>query len=108
MRLYDCATEIRSKNAGPFLLTIDIILADKETFQAVLNAPHFTPETIASLYGVPRPSVQIIPIEAIRAIKVTFPNPDGSSGSLECRDLYGSQQHFPLAGIELEDHLKAE
>jgi len=108
MRLYDCATEIRSKNAGPFLLTIDIILPDKETFQAVLNARHFVPGAIASLYGVPRSSVEIIPIEAIRAIKVTLPNPDGSSGSLQCRDLYGSQQHFPLAGIELEDHLKVE
>lgn len=108
MRLYDCATEIRSKNAGPFLLTIDIILPDKETFRAVLDAPHFAPETIASLYGAPLSSVKIFPIEVVRAIKVTLPNPDGSSGSLQCRDIYGSQQHFPLAGIELEDHLKAE
>jgi hypothetical protein len=102
MKIYNCATEIRSKNAGPFLLTIDIILPNRHTLRRVLDAPNFCPKFIAGLYGVPSASVHITQLESVMAVKVTMPNPDGSSGSPMCRDVYGSQQHFPLANIELE------
>ncbi|NLF68095.1 MAG: DUF4387 domain-containing protein [Candidatus Anammoximicrobium sp.] len=102
MRLYDWAQVIRSKNAGPFTLTIDLVFADQAQMERVLTADSFTPARIAGLYGVDATSVRIVPFPAIRTIKVTMPRPDGSSGAPDDRDVYGCQQHFPLADLEVD------
>ena len=101
MRLYDCANTIRSKNAGPFTLTIDLMFGDKEAYERVLASPAFTAAQIAGLYGVPEPAVRIFPFERVRTIKVSLPRPGASSGAPGDRDCYGSQQHFPLADIDV-------
>ncbi len=100
MRLYDLARVIRSKNAGPFTLTIDLFFADLETMQKVLNAPLFTCDSIASLYNVSPADIRIIPFREILAIKVSLPRLV-SSGAPNDRDVYGTQQHFPLGDIEI-------
>ena len=100
MRLYDLAKVIRSKNAGPFTVTIDLVFADRATYAAVLDSPGFTPRAIAELYGVDQSTVLIHPFAAIRTIKVAFPRRI-SSGAPGDTDVYGSQQHFPLAALEV-------
>ncbi len=101
VRLYDCATALRSKNAGPFTLTVDIVLPDAETFRRVLQAPGLCASHVGALYGVPAAEVRVIPFEQILTIKVTLPRPGGSSGAPGDRDVYGCQQHFPLGDIEV-------
>ncbi|NOZ21285.1 MAG: DUF4387 domain-containing protein [Planctomycetes bacterium] len=101
MRLYNCAKVIRSKNAGPFTLTIDLFFESKEIFDRVLASPWFTAEQIARLYGVEGSSVRICPFERVLAVKVSMPRPGASSGAPGDRDVYGSQQHFPLAEIDV-------
>jgi len=101
MRLYDRAQVIRSKNAGPFTLTIDLVFADEAAMERVLACEAFAAERIAELYGVEPSGVRIVPFAAIRTIKVTMPRPDGSSGAPGDRDVYGCQQHFPLADVEV-------
>lgn len=101
MRLYDCAKVIRSKNAGPFTLTVDLMFNDKAGFEKVLSAPGFTPEKIAALYQVAPESVRIRPFDRVLAIKVSMPRAGASSGAPGDRDVYGCQQHFPLADIEV-------
>jgi len=73
MRLYDIARVIRSKNAGPFTLTIDLFFTDIAALQKVLNSPSFTNNTVSKLYHVCLEEVRIIPFEAILAIKVSLP-----------------------------------
>jgi hypothetical protein len=101
VRLYDCAKVIRSKNAGPFTLTIDLMFDDRQMFDRVLASDRFTEESIADLYGTAASSVQICPFERIRTIKVSLPRPGSSSGAPGDRDVYGCQQHFPLANLEI-------
>ena len=101
MRLYDIAKIIRSKNAGPFTLTIDLIFNNVDDFESVLNSPGFTPARIAELYHVQSQSVRIRPFERVLAIKIAMPRPVASSGSPGDTDVYGSQQHFPLANVEI-------
>jgi len=101
VRLYDCATTIRSKNAGPFTLTIDIVLSDARVFKRVLESPAMEPARIAVLYGVAATSVRVIPFERILTVKVSLPRPFGGSGGPGDRDVYGCQQHFPLASVEI-------
>ncbi len=103
MRLYECSRVIRSKNAGPFALTIDLMFDSREDLQRVLNSPEFTSRRIAERYRVPESSVRICPFEEVLAIKVSMPRPGPSSGAPGDRDVYGCQQHFPLADIEVPE-----
>lgn len=98
MRLYDCATVIRSKNAGPFTLTIDLVLPNAATFRRVRDAESLRPGSIAALYHVPADRVRVVPFERVLTIKVTLPRATGS-GAVGDRDVYGCQQHFPLADV---------
>ncbi|OHB58374.1 MAG: hypothetical protein A2Y12_01050 [Planctomycetes bacterium GWF2_42_9] len=100
MRLYELARVIRTKNAGPFTLTLDLFFADIADFKKVLDCPSFTNKTIAELYKTSSQQVRIHPFEEILAIKVSLPR-SVSSGGPGDRDVYGAQQHFPLGNIEI-------
>lgn len=101
MRLYDLATTIRSKNAGPFTLTIDLVMPDSGAFERVLAAEGMRPERIAALYAVAAEDVRVIAFERILTIKVALPRPGAGSGAPADRDVYGCGQHFPLAEIDV-------
>ncbi len=100
MKLYDYAKVIRSKNAGPFTLTIDLMFSDKEKFIKAFNILSKKKNKIASLYGVRRNSVEVHAFPKAYSIKISFPRPI-SSGGVNDIDVYGSQQHFPLAEFEM-------
>ena len=100
MRLYDVAKVIRTKNAGPFTLTLDLIFTKAGDYESVLASPGFTAKRIAEVYHADPAAVQIHPFRRILAIKVTMPRPISSGAPGDC-DVYGSQQHFPLARIEI-------
>jgi hypothetical protein len=102
-RLQDLAAVLRSKNAGPFQITIDMMFEEEETYRRVLESGALTSTLIAGLYGVEAQHVAVIPFDRVRAIKVTLPRRFGTrgSGSAFDHDVYGAQQHGPLAGIEI-------
>lgn len=100
MILYDIAEVIRSKNAGPFTLTLDLIFKNNEDFERALNAPTLNSKHIAEIYKVKASEVKIHPFKAIKAIKISMPRTT-SSGAPGDNDVYGSQQHLPLASIEI-------
>lgn len=100
MRLYDIAEVIRSKNAGPFTLTLDLIFKNNEDFEKVFNASNLNNKNIAKIYKVDCSKVKIHPFKAIKAIKISMPRLI-SSGAPGDNDVYGSQQHLPLANLEI-------
>lgn len=100
MKLYDLARVCRSKNAGPFLITIDLMFNRQDDYAKLLNAPAFTPENVANLYHVPPEKVRIKPFERILTVKVVLPRRCSSGGPGDC-DVYGCQQHFPLGELEI-------
>lgn len=101
--LGDLASVIRSKNAGPFQVTIDIMFAAAADYQRVLASPAFTVAEIAKRYHISSDEVALIPFERVHAIKVTIPRRWGSrgSGSADDRDVYGAQQHGPIVDLEI-------
>lgn len=100
MRLYDIAKVIRSKNAGPFTLTIDLLFEQADDFHKVLHAPAFSARNIAGLYQADPDKVAIHPFKKVLAIKITMPRPISSGAPGDC-DVYGSQQHFPLGNLAI-------
>jgi len=102
MRLRDLASVIRSKNAGPFELTLDVLLKDDATFEMLRKADVINPKSIANLYRIPESDViGIVYFPNARAIKATIVRP-WASGALGERDVYGAQQHGPLMSFEFE------
>ncbi|MBC8239609.1 MAG: DUF4387 domain-containing protein [Alphaproteobacteria bacterium] len=99
--LSEVAEVIRSKNAGPFELTLDVIFKSHEVFESVRDAGLFTPLMIADLYGIPeRDVLSVVHYEPARAIKATLRRKT-PSGAIGDRDVYGAQQHAPLLSIPI-------
>ena len=100
IRLRDVARVIRSKNAGPCLLTFDLMLPDAESFAAVSAKVPILREKVAKAYGRSENEVAVIAYAPALAVKITLPR-DVVSGDVGDRDVYGAQQHAPLLDIEL-------
>lgn len=95
------ASVIRSKNAGPFLTTIDLLFEDRHTFERVVASEILTPDMIAQAYGISADDVKIVSFLAANAIKITFPRIGSLSGSPGDKDVYGAQQHGPLIEVQI-------
>ena len=88
---------LRSKNAGPFAWTFDVVFRDRDDFAKVLRA--LTPAAVARAYAVPVADVlSTNTIESLKAIKVSLrrPRPAGHPGDSDC---YGMNQEEPLARL---------
>jgi Domain of unknown function (DUF4387) len=100
MRLEDIASVIRSKNAGPRVLTLDVMFADDAAYVRAVQSPALTAPRIAALYGMVEDDVRVIPYPLGRAIKIVMPR-RVTAGDPGDTDAYGAQQHGPLLGVEL-------
>jgi len=98
--LQDLAIFVRSKNAGPYMLTIDVFFESAADCTNVLEAPAFTRASIAKLYGVAEELVKIIPVPQARAIKISLPRPR-PAGDVGEADVAGGQQFLPLLGLSV-------
>lgn len=97
-KLIDYTKILRSKNAGPLFITFDLIFNTNEDMCYI--AERLTKEQIAKAYDVPAEKIDIIVYSVVNSIKITFPRKN-ISGSLADTDIYGCQQHVPLANIEV-------
>lgn len=98
-RLVDLAKVLRSKNAGPFRVTLDILFDSVENYRRVVESGVLCPGEICRLYGLDKKDLaDIIFFEAALGIKITYNRPI-SSGTSGDRDVYGAQQHAPLAEL---------
>ena len=101
-RLTDLAHIIRSKNAGPYELTLDIMFRDHESFERVCAAKVINEQAVCALYRItPDQIIGIVEFKPAKAIKITIKRPI-CSGDLGETDVYGAQQHAPLLGLEFE------
>jgi hypothetical protein len=95
------AKVIRSKNAGPFELTFDIMFDDAAVYERVKRSGVINAQRIAEAYRVRVDDVLVCrPYDPAVAFKITIRRPV-SSGDIEDRDVYGCQQHVPLTQIEV-------
>jgi hypothetical protein len=100
--LGELAKLIRSKNAGPFTLTFDVMFDDEATYRRVLKSRVLTKARFAQMYKVPEEDVLFFEHDAARAIKISIPRPYAQSAR-EDGDTYGGQQHAPLVGLVMPD-----
>lgn len=98
-RLVDIAKVLRSKNSGPFEITLDIIFDEINKYERVERSGKINKKIIAELYNLkPSDITQLVFFKKGLGIKITF-NRKISSGTCGDRDVYGAQQHAPLFDI---------
>ena len=99
-RIRDLAQVCKSKNAGPFELTVDVVFDDAAMFEKVKRTGVLSPSLFARLYGVNAEDVLFTIYDAALAFKATLPRlvPAGEIGDT---DVYGAQQHAPLLDVEI-------
>ncbi|RPJ02267.1 MAG: DUF4387 domain-containing protein [Candidatus Aminicenantes bacterium] len=93
------AKVIRSKNSGPYELTLDILFKDRAHFELFRRRNIVTKRKIASLYKRPVADIlKLVYFEPSNALKITMrrPIPSGDAGET---DIYGAQQHAPLLSL---------
>ena len=100
--LGELAKLIRSKNAGPFNLTFDIMFEDEETYRRVLDSGAVTKESFSKIYDVPIDDITFVRHDKARAIKISIPRPIVQC-ALEDGDAYGGQQYGPLVDIVIPE-----
>jgi hypothetical protein len=86
---------IHSKDAGPFMLTIDLFFADPAVHEALRSSGALEPHVIAELYRVRPEEVESYDMAEISALKISFPRAV-ISGEFGDTDITGGQQYAVL------------
>ena len=100
MKLVDLARVVRSKNAGPLKITIDLMFDDPESYERALASPALSPSNLARIYGRRQGEVEVMPYPQGLAIKLVMER-RVIAGSPGDSDVYGAQQHGPLLELEI-------
>jgi len=101
-KLTDIASVIRSKNSGPYELTLDIIFNNFEDYKRVRQGGFINEELICKLYSISRDEIiGIFAFDPAKAVKATIKRPICSGDPGET-DVYGAQQHAPLLSLIFE------
>lgn len=100
MKLLDADAIVRSKDAGPFRFTLDVIFKNREQYEKMKASGVWNRKTLCALCRVPEEDVkECLVYEPAMAFKFTYQRPI-SSGAFGDNDVYGAQQHVALYQLE--------
>jgi Domain of unknown function (DUF4387) len=99
-RLKDVCRYMRSKNAGPFWVTVDLFFDDAGDYARYCNHPAIGREAVAKLYGVEPELVKRFTVDSLKVVKISYPRQQPQGGTVE-RDMHGGQQFVRLLDTEL-------
>ena len=86
-RLGDVAAKVRSKNAGPFWLTIDVFCGSADAFERIARA--LDAGRIADTLQIEPQTIRRFDIADLDVVKISFPRPT-VQGAIDDRDLHGA------------------
>ena len=78
---------IRSKNAGPFWVTVDLFFKDKDSF--FYACKNISNEEVSNILKIKRNHLKRFDIENLKVIKFSFPRKNIQGSSLD-RDMHGA------------------
>ena len=99
-KLREVCRAIRSKNAGPFWITVDLFFDGPETYERYRSDRAIGAAAVAALYGVESQYVRRFEIDSLNVVKLSFPRLSPQGGAAE-RDMHGGQQYVPMLELEL-------
>lgn len=96
--LSEHAKAIRSKNAGPFWVTVDLFFDNESTFDAVSES--LETQQVAEALQLQAATLKRFDLRDISVIKFSFPRHVVQGNRLD-RDIHGAQYAWLLADITL-------
>lgn len=99
-KVSEVCRHVRSKVAGPFWVTIDLMFDGQQNYDRYAGSPQLSAEAIGAVYGVDPKTILLYPIPALKVLKISHPRPV-PQGGVEERDLHSGQQYAYLLDIEL-------
>lgn len=99
-KVRDVCHHVRSKQAGPFWVTIDLFFDGPETFREYSESPALAGTLFARLYGTDAKLVKHFPVPELNVLKVSFPRSSPQGGVVE-RDMHAGQQYVRLLDVKL-------
>ncbi|MGG3279833.1 DUF4387 domain-containing protein [Paenibacillus solani] len=101
-QLGDLAKVLRSKNSGPFEITLDVLFDSKQKYDRVKKSGLITKRTICELYQIKEEQIHhLVFFDQALGFKITMSR-EISSGNVGDRDVYGAQQHAPLMKLSID------
>ena len=97
-RLADLATKVRSKNAGPFWLTIDVFCGTPDAFRRVCAA--LSSDRVATVLQTDPERLRRFEIADLNVLKFSLPRPC-VQGARQDRDMHGASYANLLAEMEI-------
>ncbi len=90
--------KVRSKNAGPFWLTIDVFCGTSEAYDRVRTG--VATDRVAALFGADPDAVKRFDIADLCVVKFSLPRPH-TQGTVDDRDMHGAGWAPLLAELEI-------
>lgn len=90
--------KVRSKNAGPFWITVDVFCGRSEVFDPLVQ--QLDDGAVAALFGTPLQTLKRFDIPSLNVIKFSFPRPE-VQGSAADRDMHGASWAALLAEYQI-------
>ena len=97
--LGEVAAKVRSKNAGPFWVTVDIFCDNDLSYRAVCEG--LSTRAVARALGVPEQGIKRFQIDDLQVVKLSLPRP-AIQGTPADRDMHGAALGALLAEMTLE------
>ena len=97
-RLKDVAQKVRSKNAGPFWLTIDIFCGTPEAYEIVVEK--LKTSQVSKSFDTPEQTIKRFDISDLNVVKFSIPRPE-IQGSIHDRDMHGASWAALLSEVEI-------
>jgi len=83
----DIVVKVRSKNAGPFWLTVDIFCGTAEAFQQVTQS--LSTDRVAAAFQADVGTIKRFDIDMLNVVKFSLPRPV-IQGDIADRDMHGA------------------
>lgn len=99
-KLSEVCHDIRSKNAGPFWITVDLFFSGREAFDRYAASSPLQAPALAAVFDVRPDQVGCFPVPSLSVLKISYPRKNPQGGMIE-RDLHGGQQFARLVDIDL-------
>jgi hypothetical protein len=99
-KLREVCRHVRSKNAGPFWITVDMFFDGAMAYARHADDPAIGVEAVAALLGVDAALMKRFKVDDLSVVKLSYPRRQAQGGAHE-RDMHGGQQYAPLLDVEL-------
>jgi hypothetical protein len=93
------ADKVRSKNAGPFWLTVDVFCGSAEAFRRI--SVGLSSDRVATAFGIEPAALRRFDIDDLAVVKLSLPRPT-VQGTVHDRDMHGAGWAVLVAELPLD------